>query len=52
MPLKLKPFRHRAAAIPVFAIAGLVTVRLSHQGAQPQQPDVAHSQAVVGRRRC
>jgi hypothetical protein len=48
MPLEAKRFRHVAVAIPVFTIAGLVTVGTGQQRAQPQQPDVAYHQTLVG----
>jgi hypothetical protein len=50
MPLEAKRFRHVAVAIPVFAIAGIVTVSPRQKSPQSQQPDVAHGHTVVGRR--
>jgi hypothetical protein len=50
MSLEAKRFRHVAIAIPVFAIAGIVTVSPRQKSTESQQPDVAHSATVVGRR--
>ena len=48
MPLEAKRFRHVAVAIPVFAIAGIVTVSPRQQSLQPQQPDLAYHQTLIG----
>jgi hypothetical protein len=48
MPLEAKRFRHVAAAIPVFAIAGIVTVSPRQQSLQPQQPYFADNETVIG----
>ena len=47
MPLEAKRSRHVAVAIPVVAVASLVTVNPRQQSPQPQQPDVAQSEAEL-----
>ena len=41
VPLETERCRHRAVAIPIVAVGGLVAVRLGQQCAEPQQPNVA-----------
>jgi hypothetical protein len=48
MPLEAKRFRHVAVAIPVFAIASIVTVSPREKSPHPQQPDVAYRQTLIG----
>jgi hypothetical protein len=50
MPVEAKRFRHVAVAIPVVAIAGIVTVSPRQKSAEPQQPDLAYHQTLIGRR--
>src|SRR4051812_14835801 len=48
MPLEAKRSRHGTIAIPIVAVGGVVTVRPGEQRSQPQQPDVAYSQTLIG----
>jgi hypothetical protein len=51
MPLEAKRFRHVAVAIPIVAVANLVTLCPRQTSPQSQQPDVAYDQILIGRRR-
>ena len=51
MSFEAKRFRHVAVAIPMVAIAFIVTVSLCQQRTQLQQPDVAHHETLFGWRR-
>ncbi len=48
MPLEAKRFRHVAVAIPQVLVSPGIAVRPRHQSPQPQQPDLAYHQTVVG----
>jgi hypothetical protein len=48
MPVKLKRCRHVAVAIPIVAIGGVVAMGSCQQSPQPQQPDVAYHQTLIG----
>ena len=48
MPFEAKRSRHTAVAIPEVAVGGFVAVSPSQQRPQPQQPDVAYHQALIG----
>jgi hypothetical protein len=48
VPLEAKRCRHVAVAIPIVAIGDLIAFRPCQQRAQPQQPDVAQNQTLVG----
>ena len=48
MPFEAKCFRHVAVAIPQVHISHGITVSLREQSPQPQQPDVAHHQTLIG----
>ena len=48
VPLEAKLCGHRAVAIPIVAVGGLIAVGPRQQRAQPQQPDVAYHQTLVG----
>jgi hypothetical protein len=50
MPFEAKRSRHVAVAIPVIAIAGIVTAGPRQKGAESQQPDFAQHQIFIGRR--
>ena len=50
MSLEAKRFRHVTVAIPVFAIAGVLTAGPRQQNSQPQQPDLAQHQTLIGGR--
>jgi hypothetical protein len=50
MTLVAERYRHVAVVIPVFAIAGIVTASPRQQSVQPQQPDLAYHQTLIGRR--
>ena len=47
MALEAKRSRHVAVAIPVFAIAGIVTVSPSQKSTESQQPDVEHHETLT-----
>ena len=48
MSFVAKRSRHVAVAVPIVAIGGVVAMGSCQQCAQPQQPDVAHHQTVIG----
>src|ERR1700722_9441997 len=48
MALELKRYRHVAVAIPEFGVSRGITVSPRQQSPQPQQPDVAYHQTLVG----
>ena len=47
-PSKPSDVAMRAVAIPIVAVGGVVAVGPGQQRAQPQQPDVAYNQPLVG----
>ena len=49
MPLEAKGFRHVAVAIPQVRVGPGIAVSPRQESPQPQQPDLAHSENVVGR---
>jgi hypothetical protein len=48
MPLEAKGSRHVAVATAVVAIGGVVAMGSYQQCAQPQQPNLAHHQTLIG----
>ena len=48
MSFEAKRFRHGAVAIPIVAVGRVVAAGPRQQRAQPQQPDVADNQSVIG----
>jgi len=48
VPLEAKRGRHRAVTLPIVAIGGVVAMGSCQQRPQPQQPDVADNQPVIG----
>jgi hypothetical protein len=48
MAIEASCFRHRAVAIPVFVTAGIVTASPRQKSPQPQQPDLAYRQTLIG----
>ena len=48
MPFEVKRFRHVAAAIPQLVVHCGIAVSPRQQRTQPQQPDVAGHQPLVG----
>jgi hypothetical protein len=51
MSFEAKRSRHVAVAIPVFAIAGIVTMSPRQKSTESQQPDVEHHETLIGWRR-
>jgi hypothetical protein len=47
--LEVKRSRHVAVAIPIVAIAGIVTLSPRQKSTEPQQPDLAQSETIVAR---
>src|SRR6185312_14533051 len=50
MPFEAKRCRHVAVAIPQVRVSRGITVSPRQESAEPQQPDVAHHQTLIGRR--
>ena len=48
VPLEAKRCRHVAVAIPQVRVSRGIAVSPRQQSAQPQQPDVAHHQTLIG----
>jgi hypothetical protein len=50
MPFETKGSRHVAVAIPEVPVSCGIAVSLRQESPQPQQPDVAYHQTLIGRR--
>ena len=48
MPFEAKRFRHVAVAIPQVHVGRAIAVSARQQSPQPQQPDVAYHQTLIG----